>query len=98
MSQDLFATLVFLIGAWLLYRSRKRVFDRKNAFGREVFSSYRSKLIGRSVDLSMMFIASFMMLTGVIFLATQHQDSWGWIVLAPICWIAFVGYIPSGRR
>ena len=44
MTQDLVTTLLSLIGAWLLYRSRKRVFDRKNAYGQEVFSSYRSKL------------------------------------------------------
>ena len=98
MTQDYIAALVSLIGSWLFYRSRKRVFDRKNAFGREVFSSYRSRLISRAVDLSMMFIAAVLMLTGVIFLATQYQDSWGWFVLAPICWVAFVGYLPSGRR
>jgi hypothetical protein len=95
---DFIATLLSLIGAWLLYRSRKRVFDRKNAFGREMFDSYMGKLINRAMDVSLMFIAAFLMLTGAIFLAFEHQESWGWIVLAPITWLAVVGYIPSGRR
>jgi hypothetical protein len=67
-------------------------------FGREVFGSYLGKLLTRSLDLSMMFIAAFLMLTGAIFLAFEHQESWGWIVLAPITWLAIVGYVPSGRR
>jgi hypothetical protein len=95
---DLIATLLSLIGAWLFYRSRKRVFDRKNAYGQEVFGSYLGKLISRAMDVSLMFIAAFLMLTGAIFLAFEHQESWGWFVLAPIAWLAIVGYIPSGRR
>jgi hypothetical protein len=98
MTQDLIATLLSLIGEWLLYRSRKRVFDRRNAYGQEVFDSYRGKLLTRSLDLSMMFIAPFLMLTSAIFLAFEHQDSCGWFVLAPVAWLAIVGYIPSGRR
>lgn len=47
---DFIAILISLIGAWLLYRSRKRVFDRKNAYGHEVFTSYRGKLLTRSLD------------------------------------------------
>jgi len=43
-TQDIAGILVALIGAWLFYRSRKRVFDRRNAFGQEVFDSYRHKL------------------------------------------------------
>ena len=95
---DFIATLLSLIGAWLLYRSRKRVFDRKNAFGREEFDSYLGKLLTRSLDLSLMFIAAFLMLIGIVFLAFEHQESWGWIVLAPITWLAIVGYIPSSQR
>ena len=50
-TQDIAGILVTLIGAWLLYRSRKRVFDRRNAFGQEVFNSYRHTLSAhRHVD------------------------------------------------
>jgi hypothetical protein len=97
MTQGLIATLLSLIGAWLFYRSRKRVFDRRNEYGQEIFESYRKKLTARTIDLLLAFIAIVIMLTGTIFLALQHLESWGWIVLAPIAWLFIVGYIPGGK-
>jgi len=96
-TNDIFGALVTLIGAWLLYRSRKRIFDRRNAFGQEVFDSYRHKLTARLIDLILGFFATIVMLTGIIFLAMEHQQSWGLIVLAPLAWLLVVGYIP-GRK
>ena len=92
------AALIMLIGAWLFYRSRKRVFDRKNAFGREIFDSYSGKLAGKTIDILMALFGGFLMLTGIIYLAIEHQDSWGWIVLLPIAYLFLVGYIPGDRR
>ena len=96
--QDVVGVLITLIGTWLLYRSRKRVFDRKNAFGREVFASYLGKLVSRTVDLALTFFSMVVMLTGAILLALEHQQSWGGIVLLPVAWILLVGYFPSKRR
>ena len=96
-TQDIAGILVTLIGAWLLYRSRKRIFDRRNAFGQEVFDSYRHKLTARLIDLILGFFATIVMLTGIIFLAMEHQASWGWIVLAPLAWLFVVGYIPRRK-
>lgn len=97
-NQDITDILITLIGAWLFYRSRKRVFDRRNAFGQEVFDSYRHKLTARLIDLILGFFATVVMLTGIIFLAIEHQNSWGWIVLLPLAWLFIVGYIPSTRQ
>jgi hypothetical protein len=94
-SVDIFGSLIALVGAWLLYRSRKRVFDRKNAYGQEVFTSYGHKLVARSIDLIASFAATIVLLTGIMVLAIEHQYSWGWIVLAPAIWLFVVGYIPE---
>ena len=96
-TNDIFGALVTLIGAWLLYNSRKRVFDRRNAFGQQVFNSYRHKLTARLIDLILGFFATVVMLTGIIFLAMEHHESWGWIVLLPLAWLFVVGYFPSSR-
>ena len=71
-TQDIAGILVTLIGAWLFYRSRKRVFGRRNAFGQEVFDSYRHKLSARVIDLILGFFATVVMLTGIIFLAMER--------------------------
>jgi len=96
-ANDFIGALVALIGAWLLYRSRKRVFDRQNVYGREEFTSYRHKLVAHSIDLLMGFVATVMLLTGILILAIEHQQSWGWIVLAPFVWLFVVGYIPRRK-
>ena len=96
--QDISAALLILIGLWLLYRSRKRVFGRRNAFGIEQFSSYRAKVVAKVVDFGLMFVAALLMLTGIIFLAVEHQQTWGWIVLVPLVLFLVVGYIPRHRR
>jgi hypothetical protein len=79
-TQDFAGILVTLIGAWLLYRSRKRVFDRRNAFGQEVFNSYRHKLTARLIDLILGFFATVVMLTGIIFLAMEPAITNGSII------------------
>lgn len=98
MMAEFFAALVILIGAWIFYRSRKRAYERKNAFGREIFDSYSGKLAGKTMDISMALFGGFLMLTGLIYLAIEHQDSWGWIVLLPVAYLFLVGYIPGDRR
>lgn len=98
MISEITAALIMLIGAWIFYRSRKRAFDRKNAFGREIFNSYSGKLMHKTIDISMALFGGFLTLTGLIYLAIEHQDSWGWIVLLPVAYLFLVGYIPGGRR
>jgi hypothetical protein len=34
----------------------------------------------------------------VFFLAFEHPDSWFGIVLIPLGWMVFVGYVPFARR
>lgn len=95
---ELFAVLIIGLGTWLFYLSRKRVFDRRNAYGREVFSSYGSKLVTRLVDWSLVAMAFVLAGTGILYLAIAYKDSWGWIVLLPVAWLFVVGYVPVGKR
>ena len=97
-TQDITGILITLIGAWLFYRSRKRIFDRRNAFGQEVFDSYRQKFSARLIDLFLGFFATVVLLAGIIFLAMEHPAYWGWIVLAPVTWLFVVGYFPGKQR
>ncbi len=95
---DLMAGMMLVIGLWLYYVGRRRAFDRRNASGQEVFPSYAGKLIARTGDAVLTLLAFGLSLTGVLFLAFAHPDSWFGIVLIPLGWMVFVGYIPFGRR
>ena len=95
---DLMAGIMLVIGLWLYYVSRKRLFNRRNAFGQEVFPSYAGKLIARASDALLTLLALGLALAGVLFLAFEHPDSWFGLVLIPVGWLFFVGYIPFGRR
>ena len=95
---DITGIVLAVIGAWLFYHSRKRVFDRRNAFGQEVFDSYGGKLVAHLIDWTLLGIGFFLAFTGLLVLAFEHQDSWGWIVILPVAWLLIVGYVPLGKR
>ena len=92
------ACALMAVGLWLSYRSRKRVFDRTNACGRQQFRSYRHKGIALAIDFVLLFAGGVTALCGLIFLAFEHSDSWGIFVLAPLVWFFVIGYIPGIRR
>jgi hypothetical protein len=95
---DLMAGMMLVIGLWLYYVGRRRSFNRRNASGQEVFPSYAGKLIARAGEAVLTLLALGLSLTGVLFLAFAHPDSWFGFALIPLGWIAFVGTIPFGRR
>ena len=95
---DLMAGLMLVIGLWFYYVIRRRAFNRRNAFGQEVFPSYAGKLRARTADALLLFLAFSLSLAGSLFLAFAHPDSWFGIVLIPLGWVVFVGYVPFGRR
>ena len=95
---EIIAVLIIGLGTWLFYLSRKRAFDRRNAYGQEVFWSYGGKLVARAIDWILVAVAFVLAGTGILYLAMEHQDSWGWIVLLPVAWFFVVGYVPTGKR
>lgn len=76
---------LLVIGGLLALLKRKRKFDRINEFGIERFSSYWSKLGLKIKDGALGAIAIFFLTSGLLTLAFQNQDSWGWIVVLPVC-------------
>jgi len=65
--------------------AKTRRFDRTNQFGIERFPSFGAKLRSRSGDYLLGGIAICSMAIGTVLLASNHIDSWGWIVMGPIC-------------
>lgn len=82
---DLMGVVLVAIGAGLGLKRRKRKFDRTNEFGVERFRSYGGKLRSRFKDGFLGFTSIFVLAAGILILAFEHQDSWGWIVLLPVC-------------
>lgn len=97
-ADDIFPVLFIGLGTWLFYLSRKRVFDRRNPYGNEVFPSYGGKLIARIIDWCLVAGAFVLAGTGILTLASAHVDSWGLIVLLPVVGFFVIGYFPPGRR
>lgn len=78
-------TILLVAGALLALWRRKRQFDRTNQFGVEQFSSFWDKLRSKMKDgliggTSWVFLAG-----GLLILAFRYQDSWGWVILLPVC-------------
>lgn len=82
---DLIGIALLVIGAILGFQRRRRKFDRTNEFGVEQFQSYGGKLGARFKDGLLGLASIFLVSSGILILAFQYQDSWGWIVLLPAC-------------
>lgn len=91
---DLMGVALVAIGAALGLKKRKRKFDRTNEFGVERFRSYGGKLRSRLKDGFLGFTSISLFAAGVLVLAFEHQDSWGWIVVLPVC--AFMLFVLLG--
>ncbi|MEP6482568.1 MAG: hypothetical protein ABJA94_11235 [Rhodoglobus sp.] len=77
--------LLLLAGAGCALTARKRKFDRTNAFGIERHGSFWAKLTNRTGDTALVALAICGSGAGTILLAVNHLDTWGWLVMAPVC-------------
>lgn len=91
---ELFAGVLIVVGLWLCYRSRKRVFERTNPCGHQRFRSLAHKGVALIIDGAILFAGSVLALIGLVFLAIEHADSWGAFVLLPLLWLFIVGDLP----
>lgn len=82
---EYFGTILFVFGALLALGRRKRKFGRTNAYGVERFSSYWGKLKAGTKDGLLGGLAIFLLSSGLLILAFRYVDSWGWIVILPVC-------------
>ena len=81
---DLVGLLLLGAGITLGLTASKRRFDRTNAFGVERFPSFGAKLRSRSGDYVLKGGAIGSLAIGTLLLASNHVDTWGWIVMAPV--------------
>ena len=72
------------LGTVFLYWMKKRKFDRTNSAGIEQFRSFGIKLKSVFFDGFLGWLALLCNIAGVLLLAWQFQDSWGWIILLPV--------------
>lgn len=86
---DIAGILLLLTGAVLLYWQRKRKYDRSNDYGVERLPSYFGLFRARLADSILILIGSGSLVMGVVLLAFQHMELWGWLVLFPVAiWMA----------
>ena len=84
------AILLLVSGAIVWWR-KKRVFDRTNQYGVERFPSFAAKSGAKLKEGVASFAALVLGAAGVLLLAVEFQDSWGWIVLLPVlAWMLFL--------
>lgn len=82
---------LLVAGVMFAFWVRKRRFDRTNEAGIERFPSYRGKVASRLFEACLSGASLILGVTGLLVLAFQYQDSWGWIVLVPfLAWVLFM--------
>ena len=82
---DLLSLLLFATGTATLVMSKKRRHERTNKSGVERFPSFWARLRGRSMDHLLAGLSVIFLAVGTLTLAWNHFDSWGWVVVAPVC-------------
>ena len=82
---DLVGLLLLGAGTACGLTASKRRFDRTNPFGVERFPTFGGKLRTRSADYLLKGGAIGSLAIGVLLLSSNHIDTWGRIVMAPVC-------------
>lgn len=76
--------LLVAISIVLLLWRRKRIFDLTNRFGVEEFPTFWAKLASRIKDQTIKALALISLTIGIMILAFQFEDSWGWLITIPV--------------
>jgi len=78
------------IGSGLILWKKRRKFERTNVFGVEQFHSFGGKLTAKVFDGFLSWFSVIFLFSGLLILAIQYADTWGWIVLLPVILISFI--------
>ncbi len=81
---DMIGVVLLVLGVFLMLWFRKRRFDRTNAFGFQQFTNYWAKIGAVTKDVVLGGSSVLLLCSGVLLLAFNHVDSWGWIVVLPV--------------
>lgn len=88
---DIFCFISIIFGMGFILWRKKRKFDRINAAGVEHFQSYGGKIAARTGDALLWLLALCSLTMGIVLLAHENSDSWGWIVLLPLYGFLLIG-------
>jgi hypothetical protein len=91
---DTLGVVLLGIGGLVIFRFKKKQFNRTNKYGVQQYSSYWVKLAALIKERLLAGIAVLSIGVGVTLLAFNHVESWGWIVVLPI--YAFVIFLLFG--
>ena len=94
LSSDIAGALLVAGCTFAAFLARKRKFNRTNQFGAERFPTYWDALRSRAADQMLRGASLLLFGVGIIVLASEHFDTWGWVVLAPVC--AFLLFLLLG--
>ena len=91
---DLIGLTLMTLGAVIIFVVRRAAFDRTNKYGVERFRTFEAKLRAQFGSHILIGTSLALLAAGTITLASNHMDSWGWIVMAPV--VVFMLYLLIG--
>jgi hypothetical protein len=94
LTTELIGLLLLALGAGVIFAVKRARFRRTNKYGVERFLTFGAKLRAQSGSHILVGISIVLLAAGTITLASNHTDSWGWIVMAPV--VLFMLYMLLG--
>ena len=91
---DTLGLVLLGIGGIVIFRLKKKRFNRTNHYGVQQYSSYWAKLAALIKEKLLTGAAVLSICSGITLLAFNHVESWGWIVVLPV--YAFVIFLLFG--
>lgn len=91
---DTLGVVLLGIGGLVIFRLKKKRFDRINNYGVQQYSGYWVKLAALIKERLVAGIAVLSIGAGITLLAFNHVESWGWLVVLPV--YAFVVFLLFG--
>ena len=94
LTTDLVGLLLLALGITIFFVVKRAQFQRTNKYGVERFPTFGAKLRAQLGTHILAGASIVLLAAGTITLASNHVDSWGWIVMAPV--VVFMLYLLLG--
>jgi hypothetical protein len=84
LATDLIGLALLALGAAVMFAVKRARFQRTNKYGVEQFPTFGAKLLAQVASYILIGCSAVLLAAGTIALASNHIDSWGWVVMAPV--------------
>jgi hypothetical protein len=84
LTTDLIGIALLALGTAVAVFVKGAQFRRTNKYGVERFPTFGAKLRVRLGGYMLIGCSAILLTVGTLILASNHIDSWGWIVMAPV--------------